>query len=135
MNALAATVAGVYAVDADADELLGAVPDAALPDREPPPLALPRLVAAASSGSTVFAVVDRLPPLLVSYDAGTTWHEAGGGLPAGRAVAIADDDPDLVLYGARNRLYVSRDGGRFWRALTVELPEITAVAWASGSDD
>jgi hypothetical protein len=32
-----------------------------------------------------------------------------------------------VLYGARNRLYLSRDGGRFWRALTVELPEIQRV--------
>jgi hypothetical protein len=32
------------------------------------------------------------------------------------------------VYGARNRLYVSRNGGRFWTALAVELPEITAVA-------
>jgi hypothetical protein len=34
-----------------------------------------------------------------------------------------------VLYGARNRLYVSGDGGTFWRALGVELPEIRDVAW------
>jgi hypothetical protein len=43
-------------------------------------------------------------------------------------VALAEDDPDLVVYAARNRLYVSRDGGRFWQALTPELPEIVAVA-------
>jgi hypothetical protein len=45
-------------------------------------------------------------------------------------VAIHRDDPDLVLYAARNRLYVSHDGGRFWAALTAELPEISAVAWS-----
>jgi hypothetical protein len=52
-----------------------------------------------------------------------------GGLPPGRALAIAQDDPDLILYAARNRLFVSRDGGRFWHALAPELPEIRAVAW------
>jgi photosystem II stability/assembly factor-like uncharacterized protein len=87
-------------------------------------------VAAAASGSTVVAVVDRRPPLVVSHDAGRTWRESGAGLPRdGRAVAVADDDPDLVLYAARNRLYLSTDGGRFWRALTVELPEIQSVAF------
>ena len=40
---------------------------------------------------------------------------------------MADDDPDLVLYAARNRVYRSRDGGRFWQALALELPEIIAV--------
>jgi photosystem II stability/assembly factor-like uncharacterized protein len=90
-------------------------------------LPLPRVVAAAAVGSTIVAVVDRRPPLAVSYDAGQTWSEAGGGLPAGRAVAIAEDDPDLVLYAARNRLYLSTDGGRFWRALAPELPEIEAI--------
>ena len=64
---------------------------------------------------------------LVSNDAGRTWREAGGGLPPGRAIAIAEDDPDHVVYAARNRLYVSRNGGVFWPALTVELPEIEAV--------
>jgi hypothetical protein len=64
----------------------------------------------------------------VSNDAGRTWRESGGGLPPGRAVAIAEDDPDYVLYAARNRLYVSTDGGRFWQALTLELPEVEAVS-------
>ena len=95
---------------------------------EPPVLSLPRLVAAASSGSTVVAVLAVRPPLAVSHDAGLTWRESGRGLPAGRAVAIADDDPDTILYAARNRLYLSRDGGRFWQAVAVELPEIEAVA-------
>jgi hypothetical protein len=33
-----------------------------------------------------------------------------------------------VVYAARNRLYLSEDGGRFWRALAPELPEIEAVS-------
>jgi hypothetical protein len=86
------------------------------------------VVAAAQSGSTVVAVVDTKPPLVVSHDGGLTWRESGRGLPAGRAVAISPDDPDVVLYAARNRLYLSRDGGRFWNGLAIELPEIEAVA-------
>ena len=33
----------------------------------------------------------------------------------------------MIVYAARNRLYLTRDGGVFWTALTVELPEIIAV--------
>ena len=120
------TAYGVYAVDLETEEVVEH--DAPLSRVQPPPVELPLLVAAAESGSTVVAVLDRRPPLAVSHDAGRTWREAGGGLPTGRAVAIAPDDPDVVVYAARNRLYVSADGGRFWRALAPELPEIDAVA-------
>ncbi len=65
---------------------------------------------------------------MVSHDAGRTWRESGRGLPAGRAVAVSDEDPDLILYATRNRLYLSRDGGRFWHGLAVELPKIEAVS-------
>ena len=92
---------------------------------------LPLVVAAARVGSTVVAVLTRRPPLVVSHDAGTTWREAGGGLPPGKAVAIDADNPDRIVYAARNRLYVSEDGGRFWRALVPELPEIDAVSLAN----
>jgi hypothetical protein len=85
------------------------------------------VVAAAASGSTVVAVVDAKPPLLVSHDAGSTWRESGRGLPPGRGIAVSADDPDVLVYAARNRLYVSRNGGIFWSALAVELPEIERV--------
>jgi hypothetical protein len=125
VRALVRTVDGVFEVDLDEEEVLGLVD---LPvEPEPVAVSLPLVVAAASVGSTVIAVVSRRPPLAVSNDAGRTWRESGGGLPPGRAVAIAEDDPDYVLYAARNRLYVSTDGGRFWRALTVELPEIEVL--------
>ena len=125
MRALVQTVDGVFEVDLAEEEVLGSVEGEIRPERLEIPL--PLFVAGAATGSTVVAVIDRRPPLVVSNDAGRTWRESGGGLPPGRAVAIAGDDPDLMLYAARNRLYLSEDGGRFWRALVVELPEIQAV--------
>jgi photosystem II stability/assembly factor-like uncharacterized protein len=127
------TADGVYVVDLEEEDVIGFEPDRTL-EIATVPVELPRVLAAAAAGSTIVAVVDRRPPLLVSHDAGRTWRESGGGLPPGRAVAIAEDNPDLVLYGARNRLHLSTDGGRFWRALAPELPEIEAVELASVSD-
>lgn len=126
MIALVSTAYGVYGVDLETEEVTAGEGPVAPPPA--PPVELPLLVAAVASGSTVVALLDRRPPLAISHDAGSTWREAGGGLPAGRAVAIAPDDPDVVVYAARNRLHVSTDGGRFWRALSAELPEIDAVA-------
>jgi hypothetical protein len=125
MSACVATAAGVFFVDLDSGEVEPGEPFEAAAR---PSLNLPRVVAAAEAGSTVVAVVDARPPMLVSHDAGTTWRESGRGLPPGVAVAIAGWDPDLLLYAGRNRLYVSRDGGVFWTALEVELPEIEAVS-------
>ena len=124
MTATVRTASGVYVVDLETEEVLGSGDDF-----EPPrvTIELPRVVAAAASGSTFVAVVDRRPPLAISNDAGSTWREAGGGLPPGFAIAIDDDNPDLMLFAARNRLYLSENGGIFWRALVPELPEINAV--------
>jgi hypothetical protein len=128
MNAVVATVNGTWLVDLETEEVVVQVEEPV--KRQAVDVGLPLLVAAAASGSTVLAVVDRRPPLVVSHDAGHTWREAGGGLPKGNAVAIDESNPDRMLYAARNRLFVSGDGGRFWRALVLELPEITAVAFA-----
>jgi len=122
------TTDGVALVDLDEEGLVALEPDAPFEPAAPAAVSLPLLVAAAAAGSTVVAVVDTKPPLAVSYDAGVTWRESGRGLPPGRAVAVSADDPDVVLYATRNRLYLSRDGGRFWRGLSLELPEIEAVA-------
>jgi hypothetical protein len=118
MNALAATTHGVYEIDVETDDVLGLDAEASLEAR-----------LRDSAGDLVVEVVEGRPPLRVSRDGGGTWEEAGGGLPAGRAVAVHPDDPELVLYAGRNRLFLSLDGGRFWRALVLELPEIDAVAW------
>jgi hypothetical protein len=123
------TLAGVLLVDLETETLLGEGTE--VPASELPQVDLPRVVAAAQTGSTVAVVVERRPPLLLSGDGGRTWREAGGGLPPGFAIAIAADDPDRMLYAARNRLYVSENGGVFWRSLPFELPDITSVAWLS----
>ena len=125
MIALVQTVAGAFAVDLESDEV-----EPWAETVEPAPafsLNLPLVVAAAATGSTVFAVVDTKPPLVVSHDAGTTWRESGRGLPPGVAVAVADEDPDVAVFAARNRLYLTRDGGVFWTALALELPEIVSL--------
>jgi photosystem II stability/assembly factor-like uncharacterized protein len=126
------TVEGVYLVDLEDATVLGPSADAVFdpPPAQAPRPFLPRLVAASSVGSTVAAVVDARPPLLVSHDAGQTWKDSGRGLPPGHAVAVSADDPDRLLYAARNRLYLSTDGGRFWRSLEIELPDIENVAFA-----
>ncbi len=127
MIAAVATVEGVVLVDVEEEALLG--PGDELPAADAPRVELPRVVATAGTGATIVAIVERRPPLAISNDAGATWREAGGGLPAGFAVAVADDDPDRMLYAARNRLYVSTNGGIFWRALALELPDIVAISW------
>ena len=109
MIALVATAAGAFAVDLD---------DGSIAERRRvrPDAGTGAEPAAARRGGGGWidrrAIVDAKPPLLLSYDAGSTWRASGRGLPPGRAVAIADDDPDTIVYAARNRLYLSRDGRR-----------------------
>ena len=124
MRALVATDGGGYEVDLETEEV---EPANVLVVEGHPEVSLPRLVAASVVGSTVVAVVDARPPMLVSHDAGVTWREAGRGLPPGHAVAVSEADPDTIVYASRNRLHLSTDGGRFWRTLGTELPEIRHV--------
>lgn len=127
MRAAVETEAGVVVVDLDEEEVVG---DWGRIDTPPAvDVPLPLVIAADRSGATIVVVVDRRPPLAISRDAGSTWKEAGSGLPPGRAVAISPEHPDLILYATESRLHLSRDGGRFWRALAPELPGIVAVAW------
>jgi hypothetical protein len=134
--ALAGCEDGIYRIEvgetAEEDELLGWEKNGAIERGRPlelaPPFAAARVLDVDAAGPTTVVLLERRPPLLVSYDAGATWSERGSGLPAGRAIALGDS-PDSILYGTRTRLYVSRDGGRFWRAVAVELPEIVDVAW------
>jgi hypothetical protein len=125
MIAIVHTADGALAVDLDDEEVTTWSGSTVQPEEIV--LNLPRLVAAAATGAMVLAVVDAKPPLLVSHDAASTWRATGHGLPPGRAVALSEENPDVALYATRNRLYLSRDGGRFWAALTVELPEIEAI--------
>ena len=129
MTIAAETAEGVYTVDTETERVVDFVGGAAIDPPPAPHVELPLLIAAAAEGSTVVAVVKRRPPLVVSYDAGRTWREAGGGLPPGIAVAIADGDPDRIAFATSSRVYVSSDGGRFWRGLEPELDGVLRIAW------
>jgi hypothetical protein len=124
VRAAVRTLAGTFLVDLEEEEVVGETEDFDVPQVS---VELPRLVAAAATGPTIVAVVERRPPLAISHDAGRTWREAGGGLPPGFAVAVDEDNPDVMLFAARNRLYLSENGGTFWRALVPELPDVQAV--------
>jgi hypothetical protein len=136
MIALAGCDDALYLVEvgasAEQDQLAGRQPNGAIERHRPlelaPSWAAGQLLDVDALGSTIVLLVDRRPPLVVSHDGGLTWTERGAGLPRGAAVALGEN-PDHMLYGARNRLYVSGNGGVFWRALAVELPEIRDVAW------
>ena len=125
MRAVVTTASGYFAVDLDTEEVEAS--DAPLSEPEVVVPQLPRVVKAVASGSAVIALVDARPPMLVSYDTGTTWNESGRGLPPGVSVAISRDNPDVAVYASRDRLYVSRDGGRFWHRLEPELDAIEDV--------
>ncbi len=129
MNLAVETVEGVHTVDVESESVADFVAGAELSLPSAPKVELPLVVATAAEGSTVVAVLNRRPPLAVSHDAGRTWREAGGGLPPGRAVAIAEGDPDRIAYATESRVYVSTDGGRFWRSIEPELAQITAITW------
>jgi photosystem II stability/assembly factor-like uncharacterized protein len=126
VTASVTTAEGTFVIDLEDEEIIGETEPF---DSVQVVVALPRVVATAAAGATVVAVVDRRPPLAISNDAGSSWREAGGGLPAGFAIAIDGADPDRMLFAARNRLYLSEDGGVFWRALVPELPDILAVTF------
>jgi len=129
---------GVYVLEIGAsageDELLAVEEGAAVERTRPlelvPSWAAGQALDVDAAGSTIVLLLGRRPPLLVTHDAGSTWTERGAGLPSGRAVALGES-PDDALFATRNRVYVSRDGGVFWRAVAVELPEIRDVAWLS----
>jgi hypothetical protein len=124
---------GVWVVDLDDEAIVEQRGGERLPPRPRPVELVPPFVSASlvdvdALDAAVIVAVERRPPLLVSSDAGRTWAERGGGLPLPRAVAFGET-PDDVLYAARNRLYVSTDGGVFWRAVGLELAEISGIAW------
>jgi hypothetical protein len=128
MQAIVATALGRVEIDLESEE--AELVDGGGPTAAAVEVSLPLLVAADQVGSRVVALVARRPPLVISDDAGLTWREAGGGLPAGTAIAIDADDPDRLLFASEARVFLSEDGGRFWRGLAPELIGITAVAFS-----
>ena len=132
---LADCASGVHAIELaeGGGERVDRRPAARMPARErdrslAPSWARSSLVDLDASGSTIVLLLERRPPVLVSYDGGGSWRERGGGVPGGVAIALADN-PDHAVLATATRLYVSLDGGQFWRSLETELEGITDVCW------
>ena len=128
MRALVACVLGTAEVDLAEDEVIEITDEPV--DAPALALDLPLLVAAAAHGSPSWGRVGPRPPSCrrrhrPTYG-GATWREVGSASGPGPHRDLARR-PHLVLYATAERLHLSRDGGRFWQALSVELPGITAV--------
>ncbi len=134
MQVRVATAIGVVRVDLDDGAVASLGEEAEAPMPGDAGVRLPLLIASARCGSRIVAVVARRPPLIISDDVGSTWREVGSGLPRGVDADISQDNPDDVVFASESRIHVSRNGGVFWRALDIELPEITAIAWEPEPD-
>src|SRR4030095_157041 len=93
-----------------------------------------RIVASNHDANTVYAAFDNHknadfnPYLLKSTDAGRTWTEIKGNLPAnGPVLAIAEDhvNPNLLFVGTEFGLFFSIDGGQKYVQLKGGLPIIS----------
>ena len=80
------------------------------------------LIAHPREPHTVFAAGDT--GLFVSYDCGVRWERlvAAGALPTIWSLAVDPVDPNILFAGTRPAgVYRSRDGGRQWEKLAVEI--------------
>ena len=66
MNAAVRTADGSWLVDLETEDLLDAVIE--FPDTKQVDVTLPLVIATAGAGATIVAVVDRRPPLAISYN-------------------------------------------------------------------
>jgi photosystem II stability/assembly factor-like uncharacterized protein len=56
--------------------------------------------------------------IFVSHDRGVTWQESGLRAHAVRALAQAASNPDVLVAGALDGVFISRDGARNWKRAT-----------------
>jgi hypothetical protein len=81
---------------------------------------------------------DYEPHLYRTLDAGKTWTEITGGLPAGVYVQTVKEDPTargLLFTGTERGVFVSFDDGEHWRSLQLNLPAASMRDLAIHGDD
>ena len=86
------------------------------------------LVAHPEQARTVFAGGDT--GLFVSHDGGGRWERIGaqGDLPTIWSLAVDPVDPDILFAGTRPAgVYRSRDGGRAWQKLDVDIAPACSI--------
>ena len=119
MIAAVQTVDGVVLVDVEEETVLGAGEE--LPEADAPSVQLPRLVAAARAGARSPRVDGARHRDLATARPG----RRRGGL-AGVLIAMPRRPSRMLYTGATGSNLARRV---FWRALTLELTDIVAVAW------
>ncbi|MGH9776525.1 MAG: WD40/YVTN/BNR-like repeat-containing protein [Candidatus Acidiferrales bacterium] len=70
---------------------------------------------------------DYRPYIFVTGDYGKTWKKLGGGIPDTSYVHVVRQDPvrgDLLFAGTETGIYVSFDGGVYWKPLQLNLPRV-----------
>lgn len=86
------------------------------------------LVAHPQKPHSVFAAGDT--GLFVSHDGGANWERLGvqGDLPTIWSLAVDPVDPDIIFAGTRPAaVYRSRDGGRHWQQLDIDIAQECAI--------
>ncbi|MSP31182.1 MAG: hypothetical protein EXR09_12300 [Acetobacteraceae bacterium] len=86
------------------------------------------LVAHPKQAHTVFAAGDT--GLFVTHDSGARWERLGvqGDLPTIWSLAVDPVDPDILFAGTRPAaVYRSRDGGRHWEKLNIDIAQECAI--------
>jgi photosystem II stability/assembly factor-like uncharacterized protein len=74
------------------------------------------------------ALGDRMPYLLSTDDAGTTWHSISAGLPPDQPAHVVREDPhnpDLLFAGLEQGAWMSLDRGRSWQSLRLGMPPVS----------
>jgi hypothetical protein len=81
---------------------------------------------------------DYEPHILRTRDAGKTWTEITGGLPAGIYVQTVKEDPQrrgLLFAGTERAIFVSFDDGDHWQSLQLNLPPASMRDLSIHEDD
>ena len=128
MEAFVATALGCVVVELETGE-------AELVDDEPPvagtaDVSLPLLVASDQVGARIVAVVERRPPLIVSDDGAERGRRPAAAFRRAPRSRSTRTTPTCCSSRQSHASSSREDGGRFWRALDLELIGITAVAFS-----